>query len=276
MVMALLTALLAAFPAQAGAADAASTPEYVFEVRVWQVLTNMTDSGLISRALPGMDGWLQIIHQRLDDTELVMDGPTLTWNGKSAPDNPRIIQLAAPRITTMQGESASVAIASDNAVQYMDRKTDGSFELKEHKTGDVGLFLSLNPGKTGTDNVLDCDFSFKYSWVKDREKIDGVNLEVGQPVLGSVAAAGPVKMRLGEWSCYQTSVDSEGWIFVFLRAEKKKRESASQSANKVLPEETNKEIRPVRNRDKDDSASSGNGPKVQVGGSVQVRVGVRK
>jgi len=277
MVMALLTAFLAAIPAQAGAADTASTPEYAFEVRVCQVLTNITDSGLISQTLPGPNGWFQIIHERLDDTELVMDGPTLTWNGKSAPDNPKIIQLAAPRVTTMQGErSIVVRIGDDAPVQYMNRKDDGLFELNEDKSDGVGVSLSLKPTGSSQDGVLACDFSFKYSWVKDREKIDGVNLEVGQPILGHVATEGAVKMRLGEWSCYRAPADSEGWIYVFLRAEKRTGENAPQDTKEILSDKTSKDVDSTRNQDKETNTSSGNGPKVQVGGSVQLRVGVRK
>ncbi len=81
---------------------------------------------------------------------------------------------------------------------------------------------------------------------------------------------------LGEWSCYRAPADSEGWIYVFLRAEKRTGENAPQDTKEILSDKTSKDVDSTRNQDKETNTSSGNGPKVQVGGSVQLRVGVRK
>lgn len=271
-VMFLFMLALVVIPPEATAQQGASGRECTLEVQVCQVLTNVTGNGLTSQTLRGMNGWFQIIHQRLDDTELVMEGSTLTWNGRSVPDNPRIIQLAAPKIRTMAGEEASIAVGSTLPLQFMERTRDGLFEVNALQDENVGLFLSLNPTKAGDDGIMTCELSFRYSWVKEREKIDGVNLEIGRPVLGNASAEGSVQMRVGEWSCYQTPVDSEGWIFLFLRATQDGLEKNEQT----LPTDLSKETPAGTQDDSAGSSTQTKGPKVKLGGSVQLRVGVVK
>ena len=268
------TLVLATSFASVSAEEKSSARECSFEARIYQVLTNVTGAGLTSHTLPGMNGWLQIIHQRLDDVELVMEGGTLTWNGQPAPDNPRIICIASPTITTLEGEPANVAIGSEGPLQYMTRKQDGLFELKTTDTnGIIGLSLSVKPTGFIGDNLLNCDLSFRYLWVKDREKIEGVNLEVGQPIIGRVSTEGAVQMRLGEWSCYQTQVESEGSIFLFLRAEEKGREAVQEGAKEPEQGKGGKDAAQTHNVGAAETTPEAAGPKVEVGGAIEVRGG---
>ncbi len=216
----------------APAGEDASGPQYDFEIHFYQALTSVTGNGLTSQTLPGIEGWLQIIHEKLDGVDLVMEGDTLTWNGKPAPDNPRILLLSSPRITTSDGEKASLMIGSENRLQYMVRREDNLFELHpldaESKPEAIGLSITLLPRRAKDAGLLDCDLAFRYTWVKEREKIEGVDLEVGKPVVGRQAAEGAVKLRLGEWSCYCTRVDSQGSIYLFVKAVEKAQDAAAR------------------------------------------------
>lgn len=257
----------------AGAA-APESKNIVFDTRIYQVLTNVTGDGLTSHTLPGMNGWLQVIHQRLDDVTLVMDGTTLTWNGLPEPDHPRIIRIAKPSLATHEGEIASAAIGEVlGPVQYMVRKDNDLFELKATEKDPIGVLLRLTPEAVHQEsNLLDCTLSFRYSWVKGREKIDGVNLEIGRPLMGEVHEEGPVQMRLGEWSCYQAPADSEGWIYLFLRAEvvgKKELQEREEQLNR--DKGTTNDVAETRDGKAGETAPQSGRPKVEVGGSVEVR-----
>ena len=267
------TLVLATSFASVSAEEKSSARECSFEARIYQVLTNVTGTGLTSHTLPGMNGWLQIIHQRLDDVELVMEGGTLTWNGQPAPDNPRIICIASPTITTLEGEPANVVIGSDGPLQYMTRKKNGLFELSTTNTDGVGLALAVKPTGFSDGKLINCDLSFKYSWVKDREKIKGVNLEVGQPKIGRVALEGAFQMRLGEWSCCQIPVESEGWIFLFLRAEEEGRQAVQEGAKEPDQGKGGTDAAQTHNAGAAETTPEAAGPKVEVGGSVEVRGG---
>lgn len=255
-------------PLTAVADDAVSTTKYMYEVRVYQALTNVTGTGLNSQTLPGVNGWLQIIHQKLDDVELVMEDDTLTWNGQPVPDYPRIIHVSSPFIYVCEGEQIDVSVGSGTRpVQYMERAQKGLFELKQMEPNDkVGLALKVRPIKLVNGEILTSKIMFEYAWVKGREKIDGVTLDVGYPILDRVAAKGTVEMRLGEWSCYQTSIESEGRIYVFMRA-------TQEGPEPAIPANSLKSEISTGVRDSGKTGKTQSGPKVTVGGTVEIRGG---
>ncbi|MCX5768868.1 MAG: hypothetical protein NTZ09_01140 [Candidatus Hydrogenedentes bacterium] len=211
--------MLGASPASA---DEATEKQYVFNIAIYQILTNVTGNGLTSRTLPGVEGWVQVIHEKLDNVELVMEGDAITWNGQPKPDNPRIMSLAKPNIITQEGERANMVVG-DEFVQYMTRREDGLFELHTTTSPDqefqpLRLQLSLLPAPSDRPGIINCDLKFHYNWIKDRERIEGVGLPVGKPVIADVGTSGNVMMELGKWSCLQLSADSEGHIYVFIKA----------------------------------------------------------
>lgn len=262
-----ILALALSIPAGAAAEERAPR-QFKCEFRVYQVLTNITGNGLTSQTLPGMNGWLQIIHEKLDDVELVMDGNTLTWSGQPTPDHPRIIEISQPACTMLEKEGAAIEIGSMDSPQYMTRKQDGLFQLEEMKPDSYGVHLSINAASTNEPSRIRSDFSFKYNWVKGREKIEGVNLEVGKPIIGHLSAEGAVEMRLGEWSCYQTHIESEGYIFLFIRATELRAETAPTASNApAKPQSAGKEVGVTAPPAGDKST----GPKIEVGGSVEIR-----
>ena len=205
--------MLGASPASA---DEATEKQYVFNIAIYQILTNVTGNGLTTRTLPGVEGWVQVIHEKLDNVELVMEGDAITWNGQPEPDNPRIMSLAKPNIITQEGERATMVVG-DESVQYMTRREDGLFELHTMPQP-LGMKLSLLPAPSDRPGIINCDLKFHYNWIKDRERIEGVGLPVGKPVIADVGTSGNVMMELGKWSCLQLSADSEGHIYVFIKA----------------------------------------------------------
>ena len=211
--------MLGASPASA---DEATEKQYVFNIAIYQILTNVTGNGLISQTLPGVEGWVQIIHEKLDDVELVMEGNTLTWNGQPEPYNPRIMRLYKPNIMTQEGGRADMVVGGgESDVQYMTRREDGLFELHTMPLGQeyhtLGMKLSVLPTPSDRPEIINCDLKFAYTWIKDRERIEGVWLPVGKPVIAQSASSGNVMMELGKWSCLQLSADSEGHIYVFIK-----------------------------------------------------------
>ena len=50
---------------------------YRIESKIYRVMTNITGNGLTSKTLPGLNGLVHVIHVKLNDVELVMEGGTL-------------------------------------------------------------------------------------------------------------------------------------------------------------------------------------------------------
>jgi hypothetical protein len=239
---------------------------FKLEARIYQVLTNVTGNGLTSQTLPGPQGWLQVVHQRLDDVELVMEGETLTWNGAEAPDYERIIPISMPTLITNLNSAARIRVGSDG-VQYMERNATDLYELRSAEE-EAGLSLGFTPERLiDAKGVVEGSLDFDFVWVKDREEIEGVALDVGKPIMGQAAGKGTVQMRLGEWSCYQVPVGSEGWIYVFVRLTSHEDKAVTPTLTPEPGDLTGEALRPSGGT----SDTTGRGPKVEVGGSVRIR-----
>ena len=217
MVLSLVLTVLGAMPASP---DETTGKQYVFQVSIYQVFTNITGNGLISQTLPGVSGWLQIIHEKLDDVELVMDGDTITWNGKSAPDYARIVPLTTPTVSTPEGQRATIVTKTSGPAQYMTRKEGNLFELRTvagEQDTEPGIVMLLLPSPSDRAGHINCDLQFSYTWIKDRKKIEGVSLPIGEPIMSGSETNGNVMMELGKWSCLTMSTDSQGHLYVFIK-----------------------------------------------------------
>ncbi|MCC6144289.1 MAG: hypothetical protein IT368_10830 [Candidatus Hydrogenedentes bacterium] len=260
------TVLSLASTAQAQTGDPGRNAPLQIDARIYQVLTNVTGNGLTSQTLTGPQGWYQVIHQQLDTVDLVMDGATLTWNGEAEPGYDRIIPLARPSLITSVGVAASLAIGSPG-VEYMEPAADGLFALKDAPE-DAGLNLSFTPESVNKQTgIVSGKLNFDFIWVKNREKIEGVNLDVGKPIMGQAAAVGAVQLRLGEWSCYQVPVESEGWIYVFVRVTEKTGSDTSPGLSL-----NDKDLGgTLKEKPHASGGPTPTGPKIEVGGSVRIR-----
>ncbi|MBI4558020.1 MAG: hypothetical protein HY706_10605 [Candidatus Hydrogenedentes bacterium] len=216
----LIATMLAGIPLTSNAQE--TITQFKVELRMYQVTTRITGNGLTSQTLPGINGLLHVIHEKLGETELVMDGKQLTWNGADAPSDKNISISANPVVITIENKKASIEIVKDGPVQYFARTPDGHFELQalndEDPRNKLGIVIGLTPRRVeGKPDELNCDFSFHSSWIKGREPLEGVGLDVGKPILETVTAEGPLGARLGEWVCYRTIAEGQGAIYLFMK-----------------------------------------------------------
>ncbi|MHC4154656.1 MAG: hypothetical protein ACYST6_07010 [Planctomycetota bacterium] len=100
------------------------------------------------------------------------------WNEKEIPiDEPEKLKLDgkairlvyAPRLEMDEHDDREVQIRSEQPIQYFEKREDGLFELKQIKLA-TGLDLE--------------DIEMTLRTVARREKVPGVNLAVGKPILG--------------------------------------------------------------------------------------------
>lgn len=201
----------------ASADGAAGEPrKYLLLTQVFRVMTDI--SGETSQTLPcSVPGIAHIIKEKLGDTELHMEGKTLTWNGDQAPSNPLIEAVSAPEVQIFEGSGGAI-LEVVAVAQYFEKRDDGLFEL-HHQAQDPGLRFGFNlEADPGREEVLLNHFSFEYTYITSRESIPEVSLEVGKPAMDSVKVEGEWRLRPGEWSCLMTQVPSGGFLYVFLLA----------------------------------------------------------
>lgn len=193
------------------------------EMQIYQVLTNLTGNGQSSRTLPGDEGSYQILHVKLDDVALDMEGRTLTWDGEPFPSHHAIRNLARPSMILFEGQEVGMHVRANEPVEYLDRREDGLFELKTLDTEEsnrLGIATSLTVRRSmqrSTEPVLEIDMTLSYRWIGGRERIEGVDLNIGKPVLSTKTLDCFFGARPDEWVCYRTAIRSQGYIYLFMR-----------------------------------------------------------
>ncbi|MHC4648081.1 MAG: hypothetical protein ACYTBJ_21690, partial [Planctomycetota bacterium] len=115
------------------------------------------------------------------------------WNKKEIPiddtdklklDDKPIRLVYAPTLEMDEHDDREVRITSEQPIQYFEKREDGLFELKQIKLG-TGLDIKIGAKEEEDEGyiVLE-DIEMTLRMVAHREKVPGVNLAVGKPILG--------------------------------------------------------------------------------------------
>ena len=125
-------------------------------------------------------------------------------------------RIASPRVVVLLGESFQVEITSQQPIEYFERRVDGLFEFKksDEKTG-LTLFGTVEQGKD--ECVILRDLTIKLSSVENRVPIEGVNLDVGRPLVRTRERVLTVAVKLGELQGVLFRTEQHGSLLVQLR-----------------------------------------------------------
>ncbi len=134
-------------------------------------------------------------HKFFDTTDLTVAGTHLltnekewTWNGKEKPPETGGIELlSSPAVIVRIHESFAIESGSEvPAMQYYEKRSDGLFEIKSMDPDNcvnTGFRISSRIEEGPSNRIILKDFFFEMSSIDFREKIDGVDLDVGKPVI---------------------------------------------------------------------------------------------
>ena len=232
---AVLTATIIGLVAMgAMAEDLSSSPQYVVEYRVYQLLDfgqNMYSFGPSpgTKMFANGQGYRTIHKGEIAGMAVEMDGANLTWNGAPEPNNYSFKKIYGRQIIATQGKDSKVVIREGDPLQYLIRNESGLFELHSVDPAtepnlDTGVFISLTPAETDdTKSWLQATFGFSYQWLKDRESYDNVRLEIGKPKMGINSMGFKLKFDLGKWICFKLDVPPPlNTHFLFMQINEKK------------------------------------------------------
>lgn len=150
--------------------------------------TEETPEKLKDKVMVFSQGWFQLGKDKLE----FKDGNCF-WKHKVLPIDPnqkvklpedQIRLIYSPDIVMPEHSKRTVKIESEQPIQYFVKRKDGLFELKEIKLP-TGLDIEIE-AKEEEDKgyILLTDMVMTMRSVEKRKKIEGVNLSVGQPILG--------------------------------------------------------------------------------------------
>jgi hypothetical protein len=111
-------------------------------------------------------------------TEIPMAGPEKVKLPKD-----QIKLVYAPEIVMDEHSGGTFKIQSKQPIQYFEKRDDGLFELKEIELP-MGLDIEITEPEEKDGYILLTDIVMKMRSVERRERIEGVNLSIGQPILG--------------------------------------------------------------------------------------------
>jgi hypothetical protein len=148
-----------------------------------------------------------------DQEKLVLNGGNYTWNGGSKVP-PQFNATELPAIITPTGQSAT--IQCDVPIQYLEKMPDGSLQVREVSRDSTELphyrlTLTVRPdtnAKFGYDLVVLCQMDI--AAVQGREKIPGVELEVGRPIVSRFDNHVEFWTKSGEWSGLMAGTKASG------------------------------------------------------------------
>jgi hypothetical protein len=209
-------------------ADAPRGPDVV-TVKIWLYRVPGNMSGKISltdNVWEGTDGdkaadeegpyrFFTLADLTVAGVRLQADQHGWKWDGKEAiPSGSRVEQLAAPQLVVKMPNAFRFEVASDVPVQYFRKRADGLFELAQadQPTGLVA-FSRVEKGAAG--RILLRDFSIGTRVVEKRKPIEGVTLDVGEPVVSTTEKK--FTMAVKPDLDYGVRFFSEGAGFLLLR-----------------------------------------------------------
>jgi len=158
--------------------------------------------------LPGAKGadprQVVVIHPpataRFDRDTLELAGDTFAWStGRNPPE--KFSRISIPAMVLVPGQPLS--LLSTAAVQFMERSAAGTLEVR-NIAGDSPeaphCRFTFTFGPLAADGALQLGCDLNIAAVSGREKIPGVELEVGKPVLARFAGQLDLVMRADEWN----------------------------------------------------------------------------
>jgi hypothetical protein len=154
---------------------------------------------------------------RLGGVSLVADATGWRWSGKDLPpQGSGIERIASPKIMVLVGQAFQLEIGSREPIEYFERRADGLFEFR--KSDEVtGLKLSCTVEKGKDECLILRDLTIKLASIENRVPIEGVSLDVGQPIVRTQESVFTVAIKLDECQGMLLRSERYGSLLIRLR-----------------------------------------------------------
>lgn len=153
------------------------------------------------------------------DVELKADERSWMWNGQDKLPTGKGIELVShPRVLSNMGERFAVRIASEQPIDYLERRPDGLFELKRSNVP-LGMRFEgrLDEGDSG--RLVELNLTIMANFVVKRRPIEGVTLDVGAPIVHTEEYETTVTVKPGRYYGLLLSTEGQGGLIVRLRVD---------------------------------------------------------
>jgi hypothetical protein len=136
---------------------------------------------------------------RSDGALLLLDGKPLSFEATSAGPTSGLRVVASPVVAVPTSEDAVLKFGTAENTQYFSRDADGRFSLKQVPvTPQVELHIKLDQQMGG--DAIGADLSYRLVTLGPRARMEGVDLDVGQPSFQEESGTSRLQTKLGTWS----------------------------------------------------------------------------
>ena len=153
----------------------------------------------------------------LADVHLDANSQGWSWDGESEPPSGKRVELiAAPTVLVNDGQPFSVEVASEKPIEYFEKRPDGLFEWKQLlATTGYSVSATVERGKGG--RLLLRDFLRKATTIEKRKKLEGVSLDVGEPILRTDEDEITIAVQPNRYYGIEVLTEGYGLLLVQLR-----------------------------------------------------------
>ena len=140
------------------------------------------------------------------------------WNGEPKPDDPNIMLLANPTLNVLTGQPASIFIGQDPPESFVPAGPEhpGLYRLvKAEKPLGIELTCIVSPAPA-PDTAL-VDLQFTSTTLKKRLKLEGANLDVGQPVIATQSTDCRALLQSDQWLLTANPVPDGGGLLLLTK-----------------------------------------------------------
>lgn len=142
---------------------------------------------------------------------------TFTLNGldtTTGPEGNGVVSIGFPVIISNSGEKASVTV--NTMVTYFEPNDDGTFTLNVSDTNQ-GMEMDITATVLDKGHLL-LDTGLSVTWVDGREKLEGVELDVGRPTFDKTAVTNAFRVIPGQTFVQVVDSGEQGLLLILLKA----------------------------------------------------------
>lgn len=160
----------------------------------------------------------------ISGVRLKADENKWTWNDEEKPplDFDLLKIVSNLKILNIPGNTFQIKIGGEiPSMQYFEKRSDGLFELKSNNSNnpiETGLFLSSRVEPGNGNRILFSEFHFKMTSIDSRKKIEGVDLDVGEPVINTKEVVTSLAIKPDCYYGMIISTKSRGYLILKIRA----------------------------------------------------------
>jgi hypothetical protein len=178
--------------------------QFVVEMKVVEKMRGIPKgSPALSATAVDLD---RINAQNATNDERFAESSDKLW--RAVDDHPSVYTLAQPKLAVLANQQAVISLVSPRELPYLVRENADTFKLMRTEPKELGveIKLTLSPVKGEADQIEIAPLEFSVTTLDRREKIDGLDLDVGKPVVSTRKLQTSATMKLGK--VYETIIPS--------------------------------------------------------------------